>query len=253
MDSIEKRVALVTGGGSGIGYASAERMLRAGWRVVISGRSMRRLEHAALNLRAEVGGESGADGVVPVVADMGDAPSVKRLIDEVVGRLGRLDALVNNAGVGRVLPIERTDLDAIREAYGVNAIGAAYAIHLVWPVFVKLGAGCVVNVSSYAALDPFPGFLAYAATKGALNVMATSCAKEGAAHGIRAFSVAPGAVETELLRSAFDETVVPAATCLKPHHVGRVIADCVLGRRDGDNGKTIYIRRDGERIDEMVR
>ncbi len=235
------KVAVITGGGSGIGYATAELLAGAGWRVVIAGRSMRRLEQAAVDLHAEIG--ASGTPVVPMNLDQRDPDSARRLIDGVVDKLGRIDALVNNAGTASVTPIENTDLRVIEETYGVNAIGPAYLTHLAWPVFARQRSGCVVNVGSWASLDPFPGFFAYAATKAAVSLMALSAAKEGAAIGVRAFCVAPGAVETEMLRSAFDESAVPRSMCLRPREVGRVIVECIGGGRDACNGKTIYLRR----------
>lgn len=245
-----QRSALVTGGGSGIGYAVAELLASQGWSVAIAGRSMRKLEQAALDIHAEIG----ADGtpIIPIAADQGDSEAIKRMIDQAVSKFGRLDALVNNAGSAKVLAIGSNPLDIIQQTYAVNAIGPAHAIELAWPIFKRQGAGCVVNVGSYAALDPFPGFFVYAGTKAAMNLMAASCAKEGAAIGVRAFCVAPGAVETELLRSAFDESVVAKEQCLRPREVGQVILECILGTRDAQNGKTIYVKREGRGVHELV-
>ncbi len=245
MDHRESPVAIVTGAASGIGLETARLLARQGWRVALAGRRREPLERAAGSLRP-------AETLV-VEADMSTPETVRRLVEATLQRFARIDALVNNAGVARVLPVERTDLAALREAFETNTIGAGYAIHLCWPVFVRQHRGCVVNVSSWASLDPFPGFFAYAASKAALNLMATSCAQEGAAFGVRAFSVAPGAVETPLLRSSFDTAMVPETACLTPAEVARVIVECLEGRRDAANGRTIFLRRQGAGIEELVR
>lgn len=248
------KVAIVTGGGSGIGFAVAESLATKGWRVVIAGRSVRRLEQAAVDLHAETG--ASGTPVLPMALDQRDPESARRLIDQTAAKFGRIDALVNNAGTASVTPIERTDLRLIEETYAVNAIGPAYLTHLAWPIFTRqggAGGGCVVNVGSWASLDPFPGFFAYAGTKAALSLMAASAAKEGAAVGVRAFCVAPGAVETGLLRSAFDESMVPGAMCLTPREVAAVVVDCIERRRESDNGRTIYIRRSEGGVEEIVR
>ncbi|MFM9957123.1 MAG: SDR family oxidoreductase [Phycisphaerales bacterium] len=254
----EAKVAVVTGGGSGIGFACAELLAHAGWRVVIGGRSLRKLEQASVDLHAEIG--ASGTPVLPLTLDQADPESSRRFVDVVVSRLGRIDALINNAGVAVLKPIEQTDLRVIEEVFTVNATGPAFLTHLAWPVFTRQRSGCVVNVGSYASFDPFPGFFAYAASKAAVSLMAASVAKEGAALGVRGFCVAPGAVETEMLRSAFDESVVPASACLRPRDVARVVLECIEGRRDGSNGRTIYIKRAGEsaalgeaRVDELVR
>lgn len=230
------RVAMVTGAGSGIGLATARMLESGGWRVVLVGRRKPALDQAAVGMSPERALVAAGDMSVP-----GD---IERVVDEAARWGGRIDLLVNNAGAGEVLPIGQTDWAALRRMFDLNALGVAYLIHKVWPVFAKQQAGCIVNVSSYAAMDPFAGFFAYGATKAAVNLLSFSAAKEGAAIGVRAFSVAPGAVETPLLRSLADETVVPRAWCLEPEEVGRIIVECAEGRRDLDNGKTIYIRRD---------
>lgn len=246
------KTALITGGGSGIGFAVAERLTRSGWRVVIAGRSMRRLEQAAIDIHAETGA-AGAP-VIPMTLDQRDPDSARRLIEQVVSTLGRIDALVNNAATAGVKPVPETDLRTIEETYAVNAVAPAYLTHLVWPVMAKQRSGCIVNIGSWASLDPFPGFFAYAGSKAAVSLMAASAAKEGTPIGLRAFCVAPGAVETELLRSAFDESTLPASACLRPREVARVVSDCIESKRDKDNGKTIYIRRAAEdSIEEFVR
>ncbi len=230
------RVAVVTGAGSGIGRATARMLESGGWRVVLVGRRKPALDQATAGMSPA--------RVLTVVGDMSVPGDIERVLDEAIRWGGRIDLLVNNAGTGEVLAIDQTDWAALRRMFDLNALGVAYLIHKVWPVFAKQQAGCIVNVSSYAALDPFDGFFAYGATKAATNLLAFSAAKEGAAIGVRAFSVAPGAVETPLLRSAFDESVVPRELCLSPDDVARVIVDCAEGKRIQDNGKTIYIRRD---------
>jgi NAD(P)-dependent dehydrogenase (short-subunit alcohol dehydrogenase family) len=112
-----------------------------------------------------------------------------------------------------------------------------------WPHFCTRNTGCIVNVSSLATTDPFPGFFAYAASKSALESLTRSAHGEGKRHGIRAFSVAPGAVETPLLRQNFSEKVLPHAATLDPEAVASLIVDCIEGRRDEDRGKSIAIKK----------
>lgn len=231
-----ERVAIVTGAGSGIGLATARLLSTAGWRIVLVGRRREALESAASGLAP------GTTHVAP--GDMGVPGDIERVVDAATRWGGRIDLLVNNAGVGEVVPIAKADWASLRRVFDLNALGVAYLIHCVWPTFVRQQGGCVVNVSSYASLDPFEGFFAYGATKAAANLLAFSAAKEGKAFDVRAFSVAPGVVETPLLRTLADESIVPRAWCLEPHDVAQVIADCAEGRRDRDNGRTIYIRRD---------
>lgn len=225
-------VAIITGGGSGIGLATARRLAAEGWNLVLAGRSAEKLHHAAESL----GGRA-----VSVQAHVERPADISRMIDRATDHFGRLDALVNNAGYAPLVSIEDTTPEQIQECYAVNAMGPAFAIARAWPHFVRQKSGCIVNISTLGTDDPFPGFFAYAASKAPCNVMARSCANEGAEHNIRAFSVAPGAVETEMLRSIFDEKTIPADKTMEPATVAEVVADCILGNRDADNGKTIFL------------
>ena len=225
-------VALVTGAGSGIGRATAVLLSGRGWRVVLAGRRRGALAETAQSLA----GES-----LAVPGDVGDAGDAARVVDAAASRFGRLDALVNNAGYAPLLPIEHTTPEVIDEVYRVNALGPAYMIARAWPIFVRRGAGCVVNVSTIGTFDPFPGFFAYAAAKAAVNSMARSCAKEGAPHNIRAFAVAPGAVETSMLRAIIPESSLPRSACLAPEDVASVIVGCIEGDYDSRSGETITL------------
>jgi len=237
----QQRAAIVTGAGSGIGLATSARLAREGYALALVGRRGPVLADAAAEI-ARVTGVS-PSRLVSISADVSRPEDIDRVVDHTTTTLGGIDVLVNNAGLGEVLPIPRTDWDALRRVFDLNALGVGYLIHRAWPSLYER-RGCIVNVSSYAALDPFDGFFAYGATKAAVNLMTISASREGAARAVRAFSVAPGAVETPLLRTAFGEDIVPRHACLTPDDVAAVIGDCVAGRRDADNGRTIYLRRD---------
>ncbi|MCB9846235.1 MAG: SDR family oxidoreductase [Phycisphaeraceae bacterium] len=223
-------VALITGSGSGIGEATARELSARGWRLVLCGRREGPLREVARGL----GGPSAI-----VRGDVGVESEAHAMVDGAVARFGRLDALVNNAGAAPMREIEATDGDVLRETFAVNALGPGYLIARAWPVFVRQRGGCVVNVSSMASIDPFAGFFAYASSKASVNLMAKSCAMEGGAHGVRAFAVAPGAVETPMLRSLFDERAIPGSRCLSPASVASVIVSCIIGERDSENGAVI--------------
>ncbi len=229
------RAALVTGAGSGVGLACAHALAAEGFAVALVGRRLDALERAG----AEISARGGT--ALALACDVSDATAARRAVQECARRLGGLDALVNNAGVAELAPIGAHTPEMIARAFATNAMGPANAIAAAWPIMVARRSGVIVNVSSMATRDPFPGFLAYAASKAAVNLMARSCAGEGAAHNIRAFSVAPGAVETEMLRSMFSEAQVPSARCLTPEAVAAVVVECVLGGRDSENGETIYL------------
>lgn len=241
-------VALITGSGSGIGRAAALNLAREGFRLALVGRQAQPLHEtaAAVRVHAGQGTAEADDGPLVLPADVGDAGQIAAAIDAAVDRWSRLDALVNNAGAAPLLPIDQSTPAIIDETFRVNALAPAYAIAHAWPIFVRQRSGCIVNISTMGTDDPFPGFFAYAASKASVNLMARSCAKEGAAHRIRAFAIAPAAVETGMLRGLFSAEVIPPERCMSPKTVGAVIADCILGRRDADNGRTIFLAGEQE-------
>lgn len=227
------KVAVVTGAGSGIGRAVALLLTQRGYTLVLAGRTIATLDDVA----AEIGAAAHI-----AVCDMADPAQARALVDGAAQRFGRVDLLVNNAGFASLAPIDRTDDALLAKAFAVNTIGPGAAISAAWRHFKAQKSGCVVNVSTLGTEDPFPGFFAYAAAKAALDSFTRSCAKEGRAIGVRAFSVAPGAVETGMLRSMFNEKMIPKGVPLTPEAVAGVIAACACGERDGDNGKVIYLR-----------
>lgn len=237
-------VVLISGAGSGIGRATAVALAAAGWRVAILGRRLEALSETA----GAIGDES---RVLVLAGDVSVPEHAAAAVEQVVAKFGRLDAVVNNAGSAPLATIERTTPEMLRECFAVNALAPGYVIAAAWGVFKRQAQeaksrgesprATVVNVSSMATKDPFAGFFGYAAAKASVNLMAQSCAKEGRAIGVRGFAVAPGAVETRMLRSNFSEKMIPPGKALAPEQVARVIAACVLGERDAENGQVIWV------------
>jgi len=237
---MERPVALVTGAGSGIGRAAAVLLAREGYRLALVGRRAERLDETAVLLG------SGVEHI-EIGADVGRADQARAAIDRCECKWGRLDVLVNNAGLAPLKPIAEHTPELIEEVYRVNALGPAWLIATAWQQFQKQferegRGGCVVNVATQGIDDPYPGFFAYAAAKAAAAVMIKSVAKEGAPIGVRGFAIAPGAVETEMLRAIVPESVVPASETMRPEDVARVIVECVRGERDDMNGETIRLK-----------
>jgi NAD(P)-dependent dehydrogenase (short-subunit alcohol dehydrogenase family) len=226
-------VALITGAGSGIGRATAAGLARLGYRMALAARTRAALEETArLCAPAEC---------AVFVADVSKPEEALHLVDEAAARFGRIDALVNNAGAAPLLEIEAHTPGVLEEIYAVNALAPANLIARAWPVFKRQRSGCIVNMSTMGTVDPFPGFFGYAAAKAAVNLMARSCANEGKEWGITAYAVAPGAVETPMLRGNFSEAAVPRGRTLRPEDVAAVVIECILGRRAAENGGTIVV------------
>jgi glucose 1-dehydrogenase len=200
--------------------------------IVLVGRRLEALEETAQLLAGESLGVS---------ADIGEADSALEIVDSTMERFGRIDVVINNAGYAPLAAIGETTPELMEQVFAINAIGPGLLIGAAWEHLVECKRGCIVNLSTLGTHDPFQGFFAYASAKAAVNLMARSCAKEGKAHGIRAFAVAPGAVETEMLRANFPESRVPRSACLQPEDVARVVVDCVTGKYDARNGDTLFV------------
>lgn len=236
------RVAIVTGASSGVGRAVAEGLLNEGRTVVLVGR-----REAPLRAMAQ---DHGPLAVVHP-ADMGKADAGASVVAAALaavaaaGKDGHLDAVVNNAGVAELAPFSETDDAILDRAVSVNLLGPIRLLRAAWPHLAASSRGRIVNVSSMATADPFPGFLAYAATKSALESVTRSAAGEGADAGIRAWTVAPGAIETPMLRGLFDESVLPPDAAMSPATVAALILSCLRDERSEASGATIRLAGPG--------
>jgi 3-oxoacyl-[acyl-carrier protein] reductase len=192
----EGEVMLVTGGSRGIGRAVAEQFAAHGATVVVQFRADRA---AAEDTMASLGS---AGGHLALQADVADPEQARSLIGRVVDQLGRIDVLVNNAGIYQAHPILGTgyqDWQRIwRQTVETNLIGPANLIHAVAPHMVAAGGGRIVNVSSRGAFRGEPDHPAYGASKAGLNSLGQSMARALGRHGIYVTTVAPGYVETDM-------------------------------------------------------
>jgi NAD(P)-dependent dehydrogenase (short-subunit alcohol dehydrogenase family) len=228
-----RRVAIVTGAGSGIGRAVAVGLAARGFALGLVGRTRAKLEETAAIASAQ-------DALI-LACDIADADRAAGAVDRTVERFGRLDALVNNAGIAPLRPIESTDEELLEEVFYANTFGPAFLIARAWPIMAAQRGGRIVQVSTIGTVDPFPGFFVYAASKSAIDSFTRSIAGEGKALGILGFSVNPGAVETPLLRQNFGPDLLPNARTLTAESVAAVVIACAVGERDGDNGRTILL------------
>jgi NAD(P)-dependent dehydrogenase (short-subunit alcohol dehydrogenase family) len=168
---------------------------------------------------------------------------VDQLIDQALDRLGRIDAVSHCAGLAPVRSIGEMTPAEWRETIDTNLSAAFYLAKAAWPVFERQRGGAIVNVSSLASRDPFPGFAAYGAAKAGINLFGLSAAREGQPMGIRVYTVAPGAVETDMLRKIMSPEQFPREKTLEPADVARVIAGCVQGDLRYASGEVIYLHR----------
>ena len=228
------KVAIVTGAGAGIGLATAQMLSAAGWALVLIGRTRTKLDAAGISLKREW---------IAIEGDVADPAFVARVVESTAQRFGGIDALINAAGVAALATIPAHTPDMVQSCFGANAIGPANFMSAIWPQLLRRGGGRIVNVSSMASIDPFNGFFAYAASKSAMNMLTKVGDKEGKRQGIRCFCIAPGAVETGMLRSMFSTSQVPSSAALPPEDVAKTSVECVLGERDAQAGEPIVVKR----------
>jgi len=190
--SLESRVAIVTGGSRGIGFATAAALLARGASVAVTGTDTGRLDAAVEQL-----GASGArPRVLGVRADVREVDDVEKLMSQVVERFGGLDILVNNAGVGQFVPVAEMSTELWHRIIGTNLTGVFYCCRAAVPHLRRRGGGWIINVSSLASKNFSAGGGAYSASKAGLNALTESLMQEVRHDGIRVSCVLPGSVRT---------------------------------------------------------
>jgi NAD(P)-dependent dehydrogenase (short-subunit alcohol dehydrogenase family) len=188
------KAALITGGSRGIGNAVAAGLAREGARIMIAARDPAEVARARDRLCA-----SGADAF-GLAADVAEADQVKRLVSETIIRFGRIDVLVNAAGVqGPIGPLWETDPEQWRRAFNTNLFGTMLCCRAVLPHMIAASGGKIINFSGGGATGPRANFSAYAASKAAVVRMTETLAEETRAFNIGVNAIAPGVVSTRLL------------------------------------------------------
>jgi NAD(P)-dependent dehydrogenase (short-subunit alcohol dehydrogenase family) len=187
MKRLEGKTAVVTGGNSGIGLATAKRFLEEGARVAISGRNQKTLDEAVKTL---------GDGVLAVQSDTAKLGETEKFLTKVVQKFGKIDVLFVNAGVAKFAPLTETPESLFDEQFDINIKGAYFTIQKAVP-HLNDGASIILN-TSVAGTTGTPGTSAYSATKAALRSLARTAAAELVERGIRVNTVAPGPIVTPI-------------------------------------------------------
>ncbi len=213
MKRLEGKVAVVTGGNSGIGLAAAKRLHEEGARVAIAGRESKTLEQAVKSI---------GNGVVAVQADVAELADIDRLYTTVAQKLGRIDVLFVNAGVAKFAPLTETSEKTYDEIFDIDAKGAYFTIQKAIP-HLNDGASIILN-TSVADKKGWPGTSAYSAAKAALRSLARTAAAELAGRGIRVNAVSPGPILTPI----FDRMGLPKETA--EERLGEIVAAVPLKR-----------------------
>jgi short-subunit dehydrogenase len=216
------RVAIVTGASSGIGEATARLMAQAGMRVALCARRKDRLDRLAGELRSR-GGEVSVHAL-----DVTDATAVRWMVDEVAGRWGRVDVLVNNAGRGLAATFEQTTADEFRALLEVNVIAVVTATQAVLPLMRSQGRGHIINISSIVGRRGVPYRAAYSATKFALGGLSETLRVELARTGIAVSLVYPIGTNTEFHKAEAQKVPWrPVGPMQSAERVARAIMGCV--------------------------
>jgi len=195
--NLKGKVALVTGGGSGIGTAIAERFVADGAKICITGRRKEMLEKVAESL------PSGS--VVICQGDVSKEEDVKRMVETTMKFGGKLDVLVNNAGINRPAPIVELDPKMWQEVMGVNLTGPYLLMKAVIPHMLKEGGGSIINIASLGGMRCLPGMPAYCSSKAGLIMLTQQAALDYGRHNIRCNAVCPGGVKTEMTKKDFGQ------------------------------------------------
>lgn len=215
---MEQKVAIVTGGNSGVGWAVARRLAKQGARVVLA--DIDDAQARARSLADEPGGEG-----LAVKTDVSDVTQVDALFDKCRSVCGRLDYLVNCAGVDRVNTVEDATIEEWDWIVGVNLRGVFLCCRAALPLMRQTGGGAIVNVGSTFAFTGNPKSAIYSATKGGIHQLTKCMAVDHTAEGIRVNCVAPGPVDTPMLQKEVSEHADPEkmeAEMLRGLAIGRV-------------------------------
>lgn len=236
MSDVDGKVVAITGASSGIGAATALLLAERGAAVVLGARRTDRLEQLAARITAGGGRASSQQ------TDVTRPQDLQRLVDRAVGEHGRLDVLVNNAGVSKIGPVDALDIDGWSAMIDVNIRGVLHGIAAALPVFRRQGHGHFVTTVSTSGLKIVPNQAVYAATKNAVRTLLEGLRQESTDGVLRTTSVSPGYVRTELadsiddkalrsqIRRGMDEFAIP------PDAVARAIAFAIEQPADVEIG-----------------
>jgi len=243
--------ALVTGGSTGIGYAVAAMLSRAGVAVTIAGRDRARGDAAAATLAAGRGGQ-----VRFVAADVRDESSVRRLVEHATLSSGAIDFCFNNAGVeGALGPLASYPAESVDDLLATNVKGVFLCLKHVLPQMLARGAGVIVNTASFVGtVVPFPDGMAYGATKAAVLSLTRSAAAAAGSQPVRVFAICPWITDTPMVDRLTGHQAAakrqfasgnPSGTIAAPEDVASVVVQLFRGDIDLENGGALLIDAGG--------
>lgn len=214
---LKNKVAIVTGGSRGIGYAVVEAFLREGAAVVLCASRQETADKAVAQLKEKYP-EAKVEGIWP---NLSDFSAVKEAFDKVAETYGSIDILVNNAGISESTPFSEYTEDTFDKVMNLNVKGMFHCSKAVEPVMVKQGEGVILNTSSMVSISGQPSGVAYPTSKYAVNGFTLSLARELGPKGIRVNAVAPGITETDMMKAVPKEVIEPMIARIPLRRLGK--------------------------------
>jgi len=214
---LKDKVAIITGGSRGIGFATAERFLEEGATVIITASSQESADNAVRKL-----GDKYPDATVAGISpDLSSLESVRNAFKEATARYDCVDILVNNAGVSESTPFTEYTEEMFDKVMDLNVKGVFNATRAASECMIARGSGVILSTSSMVSISGQPSGLAYPASKFAVNGLTVSLARELGPKGIRVNAVAPGIIETDMMRAVPKEVIDPMIARIPLRRLGR--------------------------------
>lgn len=233
MEELSKKIAIITGAGTGIGQGVALQLASEGTKVVICGRRESRLEEVLGAIR-----DQGGEGLA-YQADVSDAEDVDRLVRKTQQAYGDIDILINNAGIGGGGAIHNHDIQTWDEVMAVNLRGPFLTSRAVLPGMRAKGQGHIINISSESGLEYYQGNGAYGVSKHALNALGEFIQRENQDFGVRVDTICPGMVITEMSK---DSKGLDHSKCLYPEDIADLVVWLLTRRQNIKIGTPILIQ-----------
>nr|WP_288833941.1 SDR family oxidoreductase [uncultured Flavobacterium sp.] len=239
-NNIKNKVVVITGASSGLGEATAKHLAELGATVVLGARRFNKIEKLAKDIQ-EVGGKS-----LAVSVDVANLEQVKKMVDKAVQQFGRVDVIINNAGIMPLSPMDRINVAEWNTMIDVNIKGVLNGIAAVLPYMKEQKSGQIINTSSVAGHKIFNGSAVYSATKYAVRALTEGLRMEVKQYNIRTTIVCPGAVKTELLEHITEADIQQAnkdyvgEVGISPDSFARVVAFAISQPEDVDINEIIF-------------